>query len=188
MAYSSAYLKNLKVIYDEDIKVLHHKDKTYQGSWNKRDYSAFENLARKWDRIHVICSKHGWSVFAALGDDSSAQGHDGTILAEIRDLRRYLALVEAAFVESHPNLPLEYNTPGTPDDGGHHDKDSGLAIDAVNEGVDQDFSTAGVRFRATERDEIYNLYPDPNKEFHKGVVNAGEQRLNERKIEPDDAA
>ena len=49
-------------------------------------------LARKWDRIENILSNK-WDIFAAIRKDPS--GKDGSMLAEIRDLRRYLMLVEA---------------------------------------------------------------------------------------------
>jgi glycerol-3-phosphate cytidylyltransferase-like family protein len=49
-------------------------------------------MARKWDRLEEMVKKHDWNIFAA-GEDTS--GNDGTLLAEIRDLRRYLLLIEA---------------------------------------------------------------------------------------------
>ena len=48
-------------------------------------------LARKWDRIENQVEKQGWDVFKTIYDDPSDKG----ILDDIRDLRRYLLLVEA---------------------------------------------------------------------------------------------
>lgn len=48
-------------------------------------------LARKWDRIENLVKKHGYDVFNAIVSDPSANGP----IDDIRDLRRYLLLVEA---------------------------------------------------------------------------------------------
>jgi len=74
----------------QDIVVLKEKGKTYKSSWRQRGgVGAFMMLARKFDRIENICSKLGWDVFIACEENV------GDILDDIRDLRRYLLLVEA---------------------------------------------------------------------------------------------
>jgi hypothetical protein len=107
-----------------DCKVLAAKDRSYDGSWRKRGgMGAFMMLARKWDRLESIAQKaqrqyapipldlgdgkkretysgyvHSpYDIFGILAsEDSIGQGgNDGSLLAEIRDLRRYLMLVEA---------------------------------------------------------------------------------------------
>lgn len=64
----------------------------YGNSWKKRGgIGAFMMLARKWDRLEKFLSEHGWDIFAALDADSRGEG----LIDDIRDLRRYLLLVEA---------------------------------------------------------------------------------------------
>jgi hypothetical protein len=48
-------------------------------------------LARKMDRLENQVRKHGWDVFEAIQKDGRAEG----IMDDIRDLRRYLILVES---------------------------------------------------------------------------------------------
>ena len=48
-------------------------------------------LARKWDRIENQTNKQGYDMFAAIFADTSDTG----LLDDIRDLRRYLLLVES---------------------------------------------------------------------------------------------
>ena len=48
-------------------------------------------LARKWDRIENQCKKDGYDIFKTIAKDPSNTG----ILDDIRDLRRYLLLVES---------------------------------------------------------------------------------------------
>jgi hypothetical protein len=105
------HLEYLQIVADEDIRELRRKEITYKGSWKKRGgCGAFHMLARKWDRLenmlehetHILNrSRAGqpnltverYDVFAAIEVDVS--GADGTVLAEVRDLRRYLLLCEA---------------------------------------------------------------------------------------------
>ena len=48
-------------------------------------------LARKWDRLEKQVSEQSYDVFQAAANDGREEG----ILDDIRDLRRYLFLVEA---------------------------------------------------------------------------------------------
>lgn len=65
---------------------------SYGDSWKLRGgVGAFMMLARKWDRIENQTKKQGYDVFKAIELDPSNTG----ILDDIRDLRRYLLLVEA---------------------------------------------------------------------------------------------
>jgi hypothetical protein len=78
-------------------------------------------------------------VFAKIMEDPS--GRDGSMLACLRDLRRYCILVEAEMIARGVVVPegdiltkqaaakslidwAENNQPGTPEDGGHHDKEN----------------------------------------------------------------
>lgn len=108
-------LDYLAVVAAEDVEFVEKKNRSYGGSWKRRGgVGAFMMLARKWDRLENILS----TVGAFGGGDKDAQpydifqwirrecenekeyrgaavGQDGSVLAEIRDLRRYLLLVEA---------------------------------------------------------------------------------------------
>jgi hypothetical protein len=89
-----AHIKNIAL---EDVKELERKEQTYQGSWKRRGgIGAFMMVARKWDRLESITTRLNYDIFAAIKDDLS--GKDGSALAEIRDLRRYLLLIEAEIV------------------------------------------------------------------------------------------
>ncbi len=101
-----------------DLRVLTAKENTYQGSWKKRGgIGAFMMTARKWDRLDNLLSiVPVWDIFAHINND--ATGADGTVLAEIRDLRQYLILIEAEMY-ARGCIPVG---PGTPEDGGHHEK------------------------------------------------------------------
>jgi hypothetical protein len=122
-------------VVQTDVEHLKLKEQTYQGSWKKRGgIGSFMMLARKWDRLENMVQSRGWDIFKNAGD-----GGDGTPLAEIRDLRRYLLLIEAELksraakgtsapliVEREPSAPTIPSTqrhdyrPGTPENGGHH--------------------------------------------------------------------
>jgi len=80
-----------KVAYD-DVKKLHIAEQSYGDSWKQRGgIGAFMMLARKWDRLEKQVAEHGYDVFAAATEDNRPEG----IIDDIRDLRRYLMLVEA---------------------------------------------------------------------------------------------
>lgn len=96
---NNKYLDKLQVVVDEDVRHLKMKEKTYGDSWKKRGgVGAFMMMARKWDRIENILAKGAmpYDVFSHIKLDPS--GDDSTVLAEVRDLRRYLALVEAEMI------------------------------------------------------------------------------------------
>ena len=72
-------------------------------------------MARKWDRIEGMLETRHYNVFDSIF--LSTDGSDGTLIAEIRDLRRYLILTEAEIFAREMQEPTR---PGTPEDGGHH--------------------------------------------------------------------
>jgi hypothetical protein len=55
-------------------------------------------LARKWDRIEKQTSEQNWDIFQAI----HANPTDSGIIDDIRDLRRYLLLVEAEMTLNGP--------------------------------------------------------------------------------------
>jgi hypothetical protein len=85
--------KTIETILQEDIEGLKEANKQYGGSWIKRGgVGAFMMLARKWDRIEEkMNSSKSNSVIDIIEQDTRAEG----IIDDIRDLRRYLMLVEA---------------------------------------------------------------------------------------------
>jgi len=81
----------IKDIAQNDINSLIESEKSYGDSWKRRGGAgAFMMLARKWDRIENQVSKDGYDIFKTINNDPSSSG----ILDDIRDLRRYLLLVE----------------------------------------------------------------------------------------------
>lgn len=85
-------------VVEQDLAYIDKKDRSYGASWKKRGgVGAFMMLARKWDRLENMMQKEGvkYDIFACIEMEEQVQGEDGTALAEIRDLRRYLILVEA---------------------------------------------------------------------------------------------
>jgi hypothetical protein len=134
------HMQYLSQISGYDISHIDHKEKTYQGSWKKRGgIGAAMMMLRKIDRIEVMLKEVNYDVFKACSGSKS--GDDGTMLAEIRDLRRYLLLIESEVWNLKAQKPLQADLlvadkvvdqiighiaegfsqrPGTPEDGGHH--------------------------------------------------------------------
>jgi hypothetical protein len=82
----------LAKLSEQDVTQLIVKDAEYGSSWKQRGgVGAFMMLARKWDRLQTQVQRHGWDVFAA----AHADGRDEGVLDDIRDLRRYLLLVDS---------------------------------------------------------------------------------------------
>ena len=85
-------LDYLPDVQQMDSDALHMKAKTYKDSWKKRGgVGAFMMAARKWDRLENIVAECGYDVFTAI--DTTGEGDDSAI-EQIRDLRRYLLLIE----------------------------------------------------------------------------------------------
>ncbi len=81
----------LLTVAHEDVDSLVEAQKSYGDSWKKRGgVGAFMMLARKWDRIEKQVSEQGYDIFHAHTVDEREEG----IIDDIRDLRRYLLLVE----------------------------------------------------------------------------------------------
>ena len=96
----------LERIVKEDVDGLMDKNDSphgYKDSWKRRGgIGAFMMLARKWDRLENSAKHFGWDIFKALIADRRPEG----LIDDIRDLRRYLELVEHEFLEN-------ITTPGT---------------------------------------------------------------------------
>ena len=88
----SPIIKETEIISAEDRTSLDKAEQDYGDSWRKRGgVGAFMMLARKWDRIENQVVEKGWDIFKSIEQDIRPEG----ILDDIKDLRRYLLLVEA---------------------------------------------------------------------------------------------
>jgi hypothetical protein len=88
----SPIIRETEIISAEDWTSLDKAEQDYGDSWRKRGgVGAFMMLARKWDRIENQVVEKGWDIFKAIEQDIRPEG----ILDDIKDLRRYLLLVEA---------------------------------------------------------------------------------------------
>lgn len=98
---TNAYLNALALISKEDVEGLLKAQESYGDSWKRRGgVGAFMMLARKWDRLEqamtarVEAPKGGsldrYDIFTRTMSDGRAEG----LIDDIRDLRRYLLLVE----------------------------------------------------------------------------------------------
>tara|TARA_R100001440_G_scaffold26491_1_gene43293 strand:+ start:25696 stop:26082 length:387 start_codon:yes stop_codon:yes gene_type:complete len=88
----SPIVNNIVGLANQDVEGLHNSEQSYGDSWKQRGgVGAFMMLARKWDRLEKQVTEYNYDVFKAAFDDMREEG----ILDDIRDLRRYLFLVEA---------------------------------------------------------------------------------------------
>jgi hypothetical protein len=86
------HLNFLDEIAQKDLEKILQKETEYNSSWKKRGgVGAFMMLARKWDRIEVQVEKYRYDIFLTIENDNRQEG----VLDDIRDLRRYLMLVES---------------------------------------------------------------------------------------------
>ena len=107
----SADFNLMKEVAQQDLQALQRAEQSYGDSWKRRGgVGAFMMLARKFDRIEHQSEKHGWDVFEAGRVFSGETG----LLDDIRDLRRYLLLVEqeiltqtATYDEQDMDVPYE---------------------------------------------------------------------------------
>lgn len=110
----------IKSVLDNDLARVWEKDVQYARSWMKRGgVSAFMMLARKWDRLEERVKRafgrfpgegvaHPYDIFSHITADDRPEG----IIDDIRDLRRYLALVEAHMLAGGVvKLDGSYNAP-----------------------------------------------------------------------------
>lgn len=86
------HLQHITPIAQEDAAGLLKAHESYGNSWKKRGgVGAYIIMIRKFDRMELTCKKFGWDIFEAVKQDQRAEG----IIDDIRDLRRYLNLIEA---------------------------------------------------------------------------------------------
>lgn len=88
----SKIIKTVRHLGKEDADELHEAEQSYGDSWKQRGgVGAFMMAARKWDRIEKQVLGHNYDIFSAMDEDRRPEG----ILDDIRDLRRYLFLIDA---------------------------------------------------------------------------------------------
>ena len=85
----------LQLIASNDVEEVWKKDVEYGRSWKKRGgVGAFMMSVRKSDRIEEQVKRFNWDIFEALLKDLREEG----LIDDIRDLRRYLMLIEAEYM------------------------------------------------------------------------------------------
>lgn len=121
------HMEYLETVASDDVRVLREKEGTYRGSWKAAGgRSAWFMARRNMDRLLVMMAApvqpEGFNPWGTWRDDPRTSGdmtyvrkalvaediflkiqehpggEDGTVLASVRDLRRYLMLVEAEMI------------------------------------------------------------------------------------------
>jgi hypothetical protein len=99
------FLEQLTPTAEADAAGLKKAYLAYGPSWKQRGgVGAFMMLARKWDRMERRLEKpdYGYDIFKGIANDHRGEG----LIDDVRDLRRYLMLVESemlarGFVKQH---------------------------------------------------------------------------------------
>jgi len=132
------YHKHLNDICRADVEYVRYKDRHYDASW-KEDGGpgAYFTMKRPIDRFIAIAKREQYDIFGVIIREG-LEGPDGSLIACVRDARRYLLLLEAElteqarevrnFISEEPTERLFVSNsdttvgfgPGTPEDGGHH--------------------------------------------------------------------
>lgn len=103
------HLNLITGILNNDLKVILEKEAMYKGSWKARGgIGAFFITARKWDALeNMLSGRFGYDIFKACIDGGEG---DGTPMEQVRDLRRYLTLIESEVINSiAPKKIIELN-------------------------------------------------------------------------------
>lgn len=94
------YVGQLAAVAASDVEGLVAAARSYGDSWKRRGgVDAFISLARKWDRLEQrlktsTAHASAYDIFAHIAADGAATG----VIDDVRDLRRYLMLVEAEMI------------------------------------------------------------------------------------------
>lgn len=109
-AEEASYLQQLALPAVQDVEGLTAARRDYGDSWRKRGgVGAFMNLARKWDRLEQMLANppftvtsggrfpqfSRYDVFEAMLAEARGTRKGEGVIDAVRDLRRYLLLVEA---------------------------------------------------------------------------------------------
>lgn len=117
------FMDKLQSVAEVDVAGLYKAQQEYGNSWKKRGgVGAYMMLARKWDRIEKCVSSgtSSVSVYDIFGHIMADDRPEG-LIDDIRDLRRYLLLVEAEMQACEVPCAMSthrdnYPTEGSPDD------------------------------------------------------------------------
>lgn len=127
------FFKMMECIAADDVQGLMKAQESYGDSWKRRGgIGAFMMMARKWDRLELQVKKELYNIFNAIMSDTRSEG----IIDDIRDLRRYLFLVETLMCMT-----------GVISIGTHRDSskdDTESRVDALNEIADKNAVLARV--------------------------------------------
>lgn len=106
------YLLQLAQVAVADVEGLTVARRSYGDSWRKRGgVGAFMMLARKWDRLETLLERpkgyDKYDVVGAIERECAGEGAQGgeAVLDAVRDLRRYLLLVET-YVHGRMPMPM----------------------------------------------------------------------------------
>ncbi len=101
----SDIIQGVDKLSKDDVLGLHNSEQSYGDSWKQRGgVGAFMMLARKWDRIEKQVEGYRYDIFDAMANDKRPEG----LLDDIRDLRRYLFLVDSYMCGSTPALDKNF--------------------------------------------------------------------------------
>lgn len=170
----SNYMDLLETIAKQDVAVLESKDKEYGSSWCRRGgVGAFMMAARKWDRLENQVKQHLYDVFHAIATDNRSEG----ILDDIRDLRRYLLLIDAYMVDQ--------GAAGTVMVLGKTEEDSRLQglgqvpVTALPERVQEQLHATALAKRCWEEENARNFWLNPmDDKMHAFIEDLTSEELN----------
>ncbi len=101
------YHSNIPFIANADVNTVIKRDKEYGASWKLRGgVGAFMMIARKWDRIEKEAKERGWDIFKVLEEEHM---DPKLTIDDIRDLRRYLLLLDAEMCQRGYGPLPEFN-------------------------------------------------------------------------------
>tara|TARA_R100000664_G_C2756180_1_gene143999 strand:+ start:1926 stop:2348 length:423 start_codon:yes stop_codon:yes gene_type:complete len=108
MTQYSTMIALVEKVAKQDVEGLHKSEQSYGDSWKQRGgVGAFMMLARKWDRLEKQVTEHNYDIFKTAQLDTRPEG----VIDDIKDLRRYLMLVEAEILRKDNNHE-SYDTDG----------------------------------------------------------------------------
>lgn len=108
------YHRHLNTVTKADVEYVATKDAQYDASWKKRGgRGAWFTIVRPWDRLESMLKRlYADDVFFGLNHEGLT-GPDGSLIACVRDLRRYLLLLECEMMEQEEqrkNAPRPLST------------------------------------------------------------------------------
>lgn len=101
------FISSIRHVVDSDAEGLTEARRQYGESWYARGgVGAYMMIVRKSDRIENTLKNADpqWDIMAKIKQEVRDKVQDG-ILDDVRDLRRYLGLLEAKLVEEGIELP-----------------------------------------------------------------------------------